>query len=103
MKQKKIEAIENHSSSRNREDEDEEEEDKEKFKVSCWGFFKEMFSLLSLRNRTNRKLPAGNFRYSPLSYAQNFDEGNNEDDSYGSFSSRYAAPSSSFNVDTKND
>ncbi|CAI9763015.1 unnamed protein product [Fraxinus pennsylvanica] len=100
MKQKKIEAIENHSSSRNRESED--EGDEERFKVSCWGSFKQMFSRTSLRNQTNHKLPPGNFRYSPLGYAQNFDEGNNEDDSYGTFSSRYAAPSSRFNVYREN-
>ncbi|KAL2529684.1 Uncharacterized protein Fot_22285 [Forsythia ovata] len=97
MKHKNIEAIEKHSSSGNQEEE-------ERFKVSCWGFFKQMLSWMSLRNRTNHKLPPGNFRYSPLSYSQNFDEGNNDDDSFGTFSSRYAVPSSgAFNVRSKND
>lgn len=43
--------------------------------------------------------PAGGFKYDPLSYAQNFDEGcwdeGNVDSLSRGFSSRYAAPSSS--------
>ncbi|GMI91028.1 hypothetical protein HRI_002772100 [Hibiscus trionum] len=42
--------------------------------------------------------PVGGFRYDPLSYAQNFDNGYGDDDPQGSlyhgFSYRYAAPSS---------
>jgi hypothetical protein len=47
--------------------------------------------------KSNRQRPlTGTFRYSPLSYAQNFDEWveDNEDSSLVGFSSRFAAPSS---------
>lgn len=50
----------------------------------------------TLRNKRRPK-PAGGFRYDPLSYSQNFDEGCWDDDTVESlsrgFSSRYAAPS----------
>lgn len=43
-----------------------------------------------------KPIPVGGFRYDPLSYAHNFDDGYGEDDLQGSlyrgFSSRYAAP-----------
>lgn len=49
--------------------------------------------------RARRQKPAGGFRYDPLSYAQNFDEGCwDDDDEFSSsrrFSSRFAAPISS--------
>ncbi|CAK7347298.1 unnamed protein product [Dovyalis caffra] len=54
-----------------------------------------------MRNNRKPKVPAGGrFRYSPLSYAQNFDDGSwdnddiHEDDVYPGFSSRFAPPSS---------
>lgn len=84
--------------------------------LSCWGRFMLIFS----RPRNNRKLKnvgssstsfsfskskkraqqSGAFRYSPLSYAQNFDDGHeweadDEEFLYRGFSSRYAAPFSS--------
>ncbi|KAL9396407.1 hypothetical protein Peur_010660 [Populus x canadensis] len=52
------------------------------------------------RNNRKPKVPAGGrFRYSPLSYAQNFDDGSwdnddIEDDEYPGFSSRFAPPPS---------
>ncbi|KAJ0024354.1 hypothetical protein Pint_08530 [Pistacia integerrima] len=50
----------------------------------------------TFRNKRRPK-PAGGFRYDPLSYSQNFDEGCWDDDNVESlsrrFSSRYAAPS----------
>lgn len=56
--------------------------------------------------RTNRQQkPAGGFRYDPLSYAQNFDEGcwddDNDDGSYRGFSSRFAASASSKSLEDK--
>jgi len=59
--------------------------------------------LLSCFGRLKLKLPwkrrtVGGFRYDPLSYAQNFDDGKWEEDDEESlgrgFSARYAAPSS---------
>jgi len=46
--------------------------------------------------RTSSNKPVGGFKYDPLSYAQNFDEGLVEDDEelHRGFSARYAAPSS---------
>ncbi|KAK7351547.1 hypothetical protein VNO77_11089 [Canavalia gladiata] len=61
--------------------------------LSCWGRVKLKFPWAK---RTSSYKPAGGFRYDPLSYAQNFDEGWMEDDEeslYRGFSARYAAPS----------
>ena len=84
--------------------------------LSCWGHLK--LKLPWTRKRIDRRprstnigcdimnilkwrkspKPVGGFRYDPLSYAQNFDQGcwddDNDDDSYRGFSSRFAAPSS---------
>ncbi|EOY15528.1 hypothetical protein QQP08_023551 [Theobroma cacao] len=77
--------------------------------LSCWGRLKLKLPwtkrrIRSLGNsitaafRAKQPRPVGGFRYDPLSYAQNFDEGCGDDDIEGSlyrgFSSRYAAPSS---------
>ncbi|KAJ7965871.1 Asialoglycoprotein receptor 2 like [Quillaja saponaria] len=48
------------------------------------------------KQRCSTYKPVGGFRYDPLSYAQNFDEGwrdNDEDSSTRGFSARYAATS----------
>ncbi|KAK7410435.1 hypothetical protein VNO78_01216 [Psophocarpus tetragonolobus] len=61
--------------------------------LSCWGRFK---LKLPWAKRTGYK-PVGGFKYDPLSYAQNFDEGGVEDDEefvHRGFSARYAAPCS---------
>ena len=47
--------------------------------------------------KTSSYKPVGGFKYDPLSYAQNFDDGLLEDDEESlqrGFSARYAAPSS---------
>lgn len=71
----------------------------EKGLASCWGNLKLMFQWR--RKKRFSKQIRGNkcsFKYDPLSYAQNFDEGcldeDDEDSSFRGFSSRYAAPSS---------
>lgn len=69
--------------------------------VSCWGRLK----LKVQRSRISfclrdmftkkRRVKMVNFRYDPLSYSQNFDEGGlMEEEMQNSFSSRYAALSS---------
>ncbi|KAF3447459.1 hypothetical protein FNV43_RR12645 [Rhamnella rubrinervis] len=74
---------------------------------SCWGCLKLKLPWTT-RRRTRRYTSAtrptsrghkhgtGGFRYDPLSYAQNFDEGFDEDDeeyfTQRGFSARYAAP-----------
>lgn len=71
----------------------------EKELTSCWGNFKLMFQWRR-KKRFSKQIRGHNssFKYDPLSYAQNFDEGcldeDNEDSSFRGFSSRYAAPSS---------
>lgn len=48
-----------------------------------------------IKQRTSRHKAGGGFRYDPLSYAQNFDVGFDEDDedyTQRGFSARYAAP-----------
>lgn len=106
-----------YSSRKLREDED------EKGVLSCWGRLKVMLpwtrrkgtTLTSSRQRQRHRSsflgqviasiltikpkdpkPLGGFRYDPLSYAQNFDEGSLDEDSqdslYRGFSFRYAAP-----------
>lgn len=90
---------------------------------SCWGRLKMMLPWIRSREQSRQnqhamhggKMLAGcdcvsiveakgqrpaavSFRYSPLSYAQNFDQGvedNDEDTILVDFSSRYAAPNSS--------
>ncbi|GMI77356.1 hypothetical protein HRI_001404900 [Hibiscus trionum] len=72
--------------------------------LSCWGRLKLKLPWRSLGNsiraafRAKRPRPVGGFKYDPLSYAQNFDDGNEDDDPEGAvyrgFSSRFAAPSS---------
>ncbi|OMO50828.1 hypothetical protein CCACVL1_30223 [Corchorus capsularis] len=76
--------------------------------LSCWGRLKLKLPCTKRRMRNlgntitapfkaKNPKPAGGFRYDPLSYAQNFDDGCLDDDIEGSlyrgFSSRYAAPS----------
>ncbi|XP_048331143.2 uncharacterized protein LOC125422859 [Ziziphus jujuba] len=49
----------------------------------------------STKQRISRLKAVGGFKYDPLSYAQNFDEGFDEDDeeyTQRGFSARYAAP-----------
>ncbi|KAK8528314.1 hypothetical protein V6N13_056985 [Hibiscus sabdariffa] len=79
--------------------------------LSCWGRLKPWTrrKLRSLGNRITAAFrakpprPVGGFKYDPLSYAQNFDDGYEDDDPEGAvyrgFSSRYAAPSSRSVVD----
>ncbi|KAK7311722.1 hypothetical protein RJT34_10033 [Clitoria ternatea] len=58
---------------------------------SCWGCLK---LKLPWTKRTRTYKPVGGFRYDPLSYAQNFDDGLVEDDEealHRGFSARYAA------------
>ncbi|KAG7971929.1 hypothetical protein I3843_07G159600 [Carya illinoinensis] len=71
--------------------------------LSCWGRFKlklpwtqQRVRSPNTRSRVVGKL-GGRFKYDPLSYAQNFDEGWDDDDEevyQRGFSARYAAPSS---------
>ncbi|KAL8490377.1 hypothetical protein ACS0TY_025556 [Phlomoides rotata] len=71
--------------------------------LSCWGRLKLIISRsrkpknVPFSKSKNRAQQSGGFRYSPLSYAQNFDNGNereNDDQEslFRRFSSRYAAP-----------
>jgi hypothetical protein len=70
--------------------------------LSCWGCFKLKLPWAQRRGKsTNTRMRVsklgGGFNYDPLSYAQNFDEGCDDDDeesSHRGFSARYAAPSS---------
>jgi len=69
---------------------------------SCWGCLK--LKLPWTRQRDQRRgvgKVGGGYRYDPLSYAQNFDEGWDDDEelSQRGFSARYAAPSSKFQGD----
>ncbi|QCE15984.1 hypothetical protein DEO72_LG11g2997 [Vigna unguiculata] len=62
--------------------------------LSCWGCLK---MKLPWTKKTSSYKPVGGFKYDPLSYAQNFDDGLLEDDEESlqrGFSARYAAPSS---------
>ncbi|EHA8590523.1 hypothetical protein COCNU_scaffold019918G000010 [Cocos nucifera] len=67
---------------------------------SCWGSLCGKIRRLGWRRRRRGKLYArrGSFKYDPLSYSQNFDEGGGWEEeeeaerSYRGFSSRYAAP-----------
>ncbi|MED6130828.1 hypothetical protein PIB30_004245 [Stylosanthes scabra] len=65
--------------------------------LSCWGCLK--FKLPWRKRSAGAAYKSvGGFRYDPLSYAQNFDEGCVEDDEESlrrGFSARYAAPSMS--------
>lgn len=65
------------------------------FSVSCWGCLKLKLPWTKRKSTYNKSI--GGFGYDPLSYAQNFDDGNWEDDDEESlrrsFSTRYAAPS----------
>ncbi|EEF35020.1 conserved hypothetical protein [Ricinus communis] len=66
------------------------------------------WNITSLFMRNDRQQrPAGGFRYDPLSYAQNFDEGcwddYNEDGIYRGFSSRFALPPSSRSINADHD
>lgn len=70
--------------------------------LSCWGCLKLKLPWTArLRRYTNTRQrsirnPGAGFRYDPLSYAQNFDDGwdeMDEDSSKRGFSARYAAPS----------
>ncbi|KAL7175807.1 hypothetical protein ACSBR2_029405 [Camellia fascicularis] len=97
-------------------DDDDDDDDDQQELLSCWGRLKLKLKLnlpLERRRRSQRsqrstvgwnltnifksKQPrSAGFRYDPLSYAQNFDEGWDEDDEdslHRGFSSRYAAPS----------
>jgi hypothetical protein len=65
--------------------------------LSCWGCLKLKLPWTQQRVRRGAGKVGGGFRYDPLSYAQNFDEGwddGDEDLSQRGFSARYAAPSS---------
>lgn len=92
--------------------------------VSCWGRFKLIFSRSTklIKNADSgsgsgcinfpfskskkRVKHSDAFRYSPLSYAQNFDDGveweadDQHDSFFRGFSSRYAAPFSSQSTNT---
>lgn len=60
---------------------------------SCWGCLK---LKVPWTKRASSFRPVGGYKYDPLSYAQNFDEGCLDDDEESSrrgFSARYAAPS----------
>ncbi|KAK7352966.1 hypothetical protein VNO80_18398 [Phaseolus coccineus] len=60
--------------------------------LSCWRCLK---MKLPWAKRTSSYKPVGGFKYDPLSYAQNFDEGVKDDEElHRGFSARYAAPSS---------
>lgn len=69
--------------------------------ASCWGRLKSKLSWVKRESNnlcfTETKPFNGGFRYDPLSYAHNFDEGLDEDQEpgYRSFYARYAAPSKS--------
>lgn len=77
--------------------------DKNEGVFSCWGRLKlKLPCIRGLRRHTTTRQrsvgnPGGGFRYDPLSYAQNFDQGwdemNDEDSTKRDFSARYAAPS----------
>ncbi|PIN03156.1 hypothetical protein CDL12_24322 [Handroanthus impetiginosus] len=73
----------------------------EEVNISCWGRFILMFSQRRklknvTRRKRGRKSSACAFKYSPLSYSQNFDDGHDwemdgHDSPYHAFSSRYVA------------
>lgn len=88
-----------------------EEEEEEKGLLSCWGNLKRRFpwrkGRRNSRRRVGRKIieafkpkrhkrDFSSFRYDPLSYAQNFDDGcwdeDCEDCSHRGFSARFAVP-----------
>ncbi|KAJ7958891.1 Late embryogenesis abundant protein, LEA-14 [Quillaja saponaria] len=78
--------------------------------LSCWGHVKLKLLPLTKRGikiskqRSSTYKPVGRFRYDPLSYAQNFDEGlmNEDEESLTlSFSARFAAPSSTKSLGDK--
>lgn len=73
--------------------------------LSCWGRLKlklpwrrKRVRSPHTRSRSGVGTLGGRFKYDPLSYAQNFDEGWDDDDEevyQRGFSARYAAPNSS--------
>lgn len=80
---------------------------KEEGLLACWGRLKLKLPCTKRKIKAfgnsitaafmpKKPIPVGGFRYDPLSYAHNFDDGYGEDDLQGSlyrgFSSRYAAP-----------
>ena len=93
-----------------------EEEEEEKRSLSCWGNLKLRFPWRKRRRKSpirqqrrvgwkimeafkpKRSKPFSSFRYDPLSYAQNFDDGcwdeDCEDCSHRGFSARFAVHSS---------
>lgn len=63
--------------------------------LSCWGRLKLIISCRRKSKKRAQQCSAFSFRYSPMSYAQNFDEWEENEDKdslFPSFSSRYAAP-----------
>ncbi|KAL2505899.1 hypothetical protein Adt_21520 [Abeliophyllum distichum] len=95
-KHKKTKAIEKDSSSENQERNQKSEGGNPKVSACC-GLVKQK----SLKIKTNNKLQPNKSSYSPSSYTKNFDKGNDDDESYGNFASRYAPPSSpTFNDDS---
>ncbi|KAB1200405.1 hypothetical protein CJ030_MR0G007416 [Morella rubra] len=66
--------------------------------LSCWGRLKLKLPWINRRLRSaniKKRKFGGRFRYDPLSYAQNFDEGwddATEEVTQRGFSARYAAP-----------
>lgn len=79
---------------------EEEEQQQQHGFFSCWVSLCGKIRRLGRRGRRRGKLYVrkGSFKYDPLSYAQNFDEGGGWEEeeegegSYRGFSSRYAAP-----------
>ncbi|KAK8552111.1 hypothetical protein V6N13_120534 [Hibiscus sabdariffa] len=84
-------------------------EEEEEGLLSCWGRLKlklpctkrkikALGNSITAAFMPKQPRPVGGFKYDPLSYAQNFDDGYGDDDPWGSlyhgFSYRYAAPPS---------
>ncbi|KAL4179894.1 hypothetical protein AMTRI_Chr13g89530 [Amborella trichopoda] len=70
-------------------------EERETQRMSCWGRLR--FRLKSVFMRSGFRAKPGSFRYDPLSYSQNFDEGKWEEEEDVSnpcrgFSARFAPP-----------
>ncbi|KAJ0967162.1 hypothetical protein J5N97_024079 [Dioscorea zingiberensis] len=87
------------------EEEEEEEDDHHHNQqqhgfFSCWGKLKHVFPWRRLRRNVRRRrrrvsVKRGSFKYDPLSYSQNFDDGGKDEDEENSsrgFSSRFVVP-----------
>lgn len=75
--------------------------------LSCWGKLKHVFPWRKLRRHVRRRhsrvpVKRGSFKYDPLSYAQNFDDGGKDEDeenlSSRGFSSRFVALNASTSI-----